>query len=164
MRGGGTTWSFETGDLQRLDRLLEAFLRDTRARYAVVVDRSGQLLTAAGHAPGLDGTAFASLAAADFAASNQLAQLLGEDEFAALYHHGDDEGMYLVDVGGRAILAVLCGERSTLGLLRLRSRMIVPHLAALFEEIAGRQGAGRIILEPGWLAEAESEIDRLFGE
>lgn len=164
MRSGEGVWSLETGDLQRLDRLLDVFLRETQAEYVLLVDRSGQLLTAVGHTARLDGTAFASLAAADFAASTQLAQLLGEEEFSSLYHQGDEEGMYLVDVGGYAILAALFGGPATFGLLRLKSRGIVPQLERLFRELSMRRGSSRIMLEPGWLSEAESEIDRLFGD
>jgi predicted regulator of Ras-like GTPase activity (Roadblock/LC7/MglB family) len=159
-------WSFQARDLERLDALLRGFLTETKARCALLLDRSGQLLTGAGDTADLDGTSFASLAAADFAASDQLALLLGEREFTSLYHHGEHASMFLVDLTGRAILATLFDGRSTLGMVRLKSRAAAPHFAALFSEIATRAAPppAEVILGTGWMDDAEDEIDRLFAE
>ncbi len=164
MTGAEGTWSFAEEDFRRLQQLLERFRDETRARYVLLADRAGQLLTAVGDGVGVDSTSFASLAAADFEASNQLAHLLGEDDFASLWHQGEEEGMFLVDVGGRAILAALFGAGSTLGLLRVKSRDVGPRIIELFADSASRERPSGFNLEPGWLAEAEDEIDRLFGE
>ncbi len=163
MKSGEGFWSFTAQDQDRLHRLLETYRAQSRARYVTLVDRGGQLLAAVGDGSGVDDTAFASLAAADFAASDQLAQLLGEKEFTSLWHQGDREGMFLHGVGGTAILAVLFDFHSTLGLLRLRSRQTVPHLLEMMQEAAARPSSERPGLEEDWLSEAENEIDRLFG-
>src|SRR5512146_1656428 len=124
--GGGRVstgnWSLQTQDLELLDQALGTYVTESRARCALLVDRTGRSITAAGETGLLDQTTFASLAAADFAASDQLARLLGEQEFAALYHAGPSQSMYLADVGGQAILATLFDGGTTLGLVRLRSR------------------------------------------
>ncbi|MGH7476865.1 MAG: roadblock/LC7 domain-containing protein [Longimicrobiales bacterium] len=154
--------SLDTGEVERLQQLLGAYLADTRAKYVLLADRAGQLLAHAGEAGSIDRLSFASLVAADFAANDQLAHLLGEDECASLYHSGDNRGMFLVDVAGQVILAALFDGRTTLGLLRLKSRGVVPELATLFARVAARPQQAGSGLESGWLAEAESEIDRLF--
>mgnify|MGYP000495352865 CR=1 FL=1 len=166
MKPGQTSWSFEAEHLQRLDALLDGFVSGTGARGLLLVDRNGQLLARSGDDGGFDGTAFASLAAADFAASDQLAQLLGEQEFTALYHQGERQSMYLVDVGGRAILAALFDGQTTLGLVRIRTRTLVPELVNLFEEVIQRAAATQqpAFFDSGWLSEAEGEIDRLFAD
>ena len=164
MRGGEGVWSFESADLQRLEQHLDRFLAETGARCVLLVDRSGQLLAQRGETGGVDETTFASLAAADFAASAHLARLLGEDDFASLYHHSDSQGMFLADVAGRAILTAMLDAGTPLGLIRLKSRSLVPAMAELFVELEGRRHAPRLYLEPGWLSEAELEIDRLFGD
>lgn len=158
-------WSLIAEDLQQLNALLGSFAHAISARSVLLVDRNGQLLTVAGEAASFDSTTFASLAAADFAASDQLAKLLGEDEFASLYHQGERDSMYLVDVDGHAILAALFGEGTTLGLVRMRARTLVPEIATLFETVSARGETGeREYFDSGWLSEAESEIDRLFAD
>ena len=156
---------FSAEDVRRLEELLASFVGETQAKCAVLVDRSGRLLTTAGETSGLDRVTFASLVAGDFAASDQLASLLGESEFSSLYHQGEGRSMYLADISGWAILAALFDGRTTLGMVRLRSKAVVPKFASVFAEMAARgPAAPSAAFEQGWAAEAESEIDRLFAE
>ncbi len=157
-------WSLRKGDLDALDRVLGSFVSEAKARCALLVDRTGRSITAVGHTGDLDQTAFASLAAADFAASDQLARLLGEAEFASLYHAGSSHSMYLADVGGHAILATLFDGGTTLGLVRLRSRSAIPRMKEVLAEISTRPAEPVSVLgvDDGWLSAAADEIDRLF--
>jgi len=129
----------------------------------MLTDRSGRLLTSRGDGADIDSTTFASLVAGDFAASGQLAAQVGEAEFASLYHHGPDRSMFLADIGGTAILAVLFDERTTLGLVRVKAKALVPRAAAVFDQLRTRGPRGDLVqFESDWAAEAESEVDRLF--
>lgn len=155
--------SIGTDDLEHLESLLQRYLRETNSRCGVLIDRTGRLLAAAGDTGGFDQTAFASLAAADFAASDQLATLLGEHEFAALYHHGERQSMYLADVDGWAILAALFDRRTTLGMVRIKTKGVVARLGRVFRDISESGPSGSVVsMEVGWADDAESEIDRLF--
>jgi len=157
--------SIGTDDLEQIDSLLKRYLQETNARCAVLIDRTGRLLAASGDTGGIDQTAFASLAAADFAASDQLATLVGEQEFAALYHHGERQSMYLADVDGRAILSALFDRRTTLGMVRIKTKGVVARLGRVFQDIAETGPSGSVVsMEVGWADDAESEIDRLFTE
>jgi predicted regulator of Ras-like GTPase activity (Roadblock/LC7/MglB family) len=132
---------------------------------AFLVDRTGQLITVAGQLPEFDSTAFASLAAADFSANDQLASMIGEQEFSSLFHQGEKESMYLADVAKRVILVVLFDDRATLGMIRIKVRHAVRELSAIFSELFERFATQPAVrrLEPSWADEAEDEIDRLFG-
>lgn len=148
-------------ELQRINRLLHDFVGEAGARCALLLDRDGRPVTAFGDTAGLDETSFASLAAADFDASDQLAGLLGEDEFTALYHQGLEGSMYLSEIAGSAILAAVFDQRTTLGMVRLKTRQIVPELMAVLNEVGDRpQGQPR--LDDDFADDAASEIDRLF--
>ena len=96
-----------------------------------MVDRTGQMLATAGEPPQFDPVAFASLTAADFSANDQLARMLGEQEFGALFHQGEKESLYLADVARRVILVVLFDNRTTFGLVKLRVKPAVESLAAV---------------------------------
>ena len=160
---GALSWSFEEADSHRVDALLEALLAESGAGYALLIDRTGQLIASAGAAPGFDPTTFASLAAADFAANEQLASLLGEPDFASLYHQGARESLYLVAVAGRAILAVAFPRSVALGMVRIRVKRALPSLAHLFQEVFARPVPhAQPRLAAGWASEVEVEIDRLF--
>ena len=149
-------------DLERINHILHSFVAEAGARCALLLDRAGRPVTAFGETREIDETSFASLAAADFDASDQLAGLLGEEEFTALYHQGIAGSMYLSDIAGAAILAAVFDRRTTLGMVRLKTRSVVPQLVRLLEELGQRSGTAGGKLEDGWLDDAVDEIDRLF--
>lgn len=162
---GAATWSLDEADYQRISTHLNELLKESNARCALLVDRAGQLLASVGEQMTFDPTAFASLTAADFSANDQLAQMLGEPEFASLFHQGEKESMYLADVARRVILVVLFDERTTVGMVRLRVKQTVSDLAAIFEEMFNRtQSDSSQKNEGGLLEGADDEIDQLFGD
>ncbi|MCU0620012.1 MAG: roadblock/LC7 domain-containing protein [Gemmatimonadales bacterium] len=160
---GAASWSFREDDARRIQQILAHFLADAGARTALIVDRTGQLVATVGETPQFDPTAFATLTAADFSANDQLARMLGEPEFGALFHQGERESMYLADVARRVILVVLFDTRTTLGLVKLRVRGTVQELSTVFTDMFARDGRGAPRIESGLVGEAEDEIDRLFG-
>jgi predicted regulator of Ras-like GTPase activity (Roadblock/LC7/MglB family) len=157
------SWSFREDDARRIQLILAQFLADSGARTALIVDRTGQLVATVGEAPTFDPTAFATLTAADFSANDQLARMLGEPEFGALFHQGERESMYLADIARRVILVVLFDTRTTLGLVKLRVRAAVQELSSVFTDMFARDGRSVPKMEAGLVGEAEDEIDRLFG-
>jgi len=163
--GGASSWSFREEDSRKIETVLAGFLRESNARTALIVDRTGQLVATVGEPPTFDPTAFASLTAADFSANDQLARMLGEPEFGALFHQGERESMYLADVARRVILVVLFDNRTTLGLVKLRVKGAVGELNRLFTAMFDGGGAGRrgSEVESGFVGDAEDEIDKLFG-
>lgn len=165
MTDASASWAFREDDAAQLRQILDAFLRESHARTALIVDRTGQLVATVGQAPAFDSTAFASLTAADFSANDQLARLLGEPEFGVLFHQGERESMYLADVARRVIFVVLFDNRTTLGLVKLRVKHTVAELNRLFTSMFERDaGASRgPNVESGFVGEAEDEIDKLFG-
>ena len=82
----------------------------------------------------LDTTSLASLAAGNVAATGGMAQLIGEKEFPTLSHEGERESIH-ISVIGRLLLIVVFDERSTLGLVKLRSRQVSHQLATMIDEI-----------------------------
>jgi predicted regulator of Ras-like GTPase activity (Roadblock/LC7/MglB family) len=159
---GAASWSFTEDDFSAINQSLQRFLYDSNARCALLVDRTGQLVTTVGESPAFDPTAFATLTAADFSANDQLARLIGERDFNTLFHQGERESMYLADVARRVILVILFDNRTTLGLVRLKTKLVVDDLAKLFEQVFTRGTAAGAAGTPNVLAGAEDEIDRLF--
>jgi predicted regulator of Ras-like GTPase activity (Roadblock/LC7/MglB family) len=161
MSTGASTWSLEESEFNRIKSSLNGMLGETNARSALLVDRAGQLLVNAGEELSFDPTAFASLTAADFSANDQLAKMIGEDEFASLFHQGEKESMFLADVARRVILVVLFDNRTTVGMVRLKAKTTVGELAAVFNDMFNRieSGGGE---QGGLLEGADDEIDALF--
>src|SRR4051795_9852831 len=167
MAAGAASWSFTEDDYGAITESLNRFLGEANARCAMLVDRAGQLVATVGESPAFDPTAFASLTAADFSANDQLARMLGEPEFGALFHQGEKESMYLADVARRVILVVLFDNRTTLGMIRIKVKGVVRELSEIFREMFDRSAAApqsSRVVEAGFVDEAEDEIDRVFGD
>ncbi len=157
----GRTDALNPDDLQRLQRILLAFVTEVGARGALLMDRGGHCLAAAGDVEDLDGSSFAVLATADFDASRQLAGLLGDRDLKQLFHHGAHGSMFLCSIGAAGIFAALVDSGTSLATLRLRSTALVERLEAILREADGRTAA-RGALHTGFAREAVGAIDRVF--
>jgi predicted regulator of Ras-like GTPase activity (Roadblock/LC7/MglB family) len=161
MTAGAANWSFTQDDFAAITESLQRFLGATNSRCALLVDRSGQLVTTVGESLGLDTTTFATLTAADYSANDQLARLVGENDFSSLFHQGEKESLYVADIARRLLLVIIFDSRTTVGLVRLRVKDEVEELTLLVDRVfsRGRDGAapgGRL------LQGADDEIDKLF--
>ncbi len=155
------TWSLTKIDIDAVGAALERLLKTTSAHSAMVVDRSGQLVTVAGRPVDFDTTSFATLAAADFSANDQLARLIGEADFTSLAHEGVNESLYFVDIAHRLLLVLLFDRQTTLAIVRMLAPPVAQELAVIFNSALSRD-QGNAIGGFGLLHGAEKEIDGLF--
>ena len=131
---------------------------DSSARLVFLVDKDGQQIAVQGDVGNLDTTSLASLAAGNVAATGGIAELLGEKEFPTLSHEGEKDSIH-ISVIGRLLLVVVFDERSSLGLVKLRSRQVARQLAELFEEVTRGDYDE---LESTFLEITDEDIDSLF--
>lgn len=122
-------------EYHRIKAVLARLRLDASARVVFLVDKDGQQIAAHGDVAGLDTTSLASLAAGNVAATGGMAELIGEKEFPTLSHEGEHESIH-ISVVGRLLLVVVFDERSSLGLVKLRSRQVSQEVAAIFDEVA----------------------------
>ena len=125
-------------DIVRTERCLDKMLSSSGAHCALLIDRSGQLIASSGDPSTLDVIALSALTAANFGATAEIARLLGEDEFALLFHKGSNENVHFSKIGTEFIMVTLFDDRTTLGLVRLRTEKVVQELHSLFNEIIER--------------------------
>jgi predicted regulator of Ras-like GTPase activity (Roadblock/LC7/MglB family) len=153
-------------EARRLREALQKLCQDAKARAVFLIEKSGQLIDAAGETERVDAMSLASLAAGNIAASGGLAQLLGEKGFNVLFHEGERDHLHLSVVGQRGILVVLFDQRSALGLVRLRVKRAAEELAIVFADIARRaeQEAARAreAFQAQFAQITDEDIDNLF--
>lgn len=162
-------WALFEEDFYSISLILQTLMRSAGSRSVMLIDKTGQLINSIGEPPGFDVTSFSSLAAADFAANAQLAEMVGEKDFATLVHQGTNESLYLSLIANRVILVVLFDRKTSLGLVRLKARRasdeLVVVLNRLFHKLEYRNEEASVpTLGAEFLAEADSEIDSLFRE
>lgn len=162
-------WALYEEDFWAINTTLQSLIQTASARSVMLIDKTGQLISSIGEPPGFDVTSFSSLAAADFAANQELAEMVGETDFATLVHQGSNESLYLSMIANRVILVVLFDKKTSLGLVRLKARRagdeLLSVLNKLFDKLQYKnEELSSATLGAEFAAEAENEIDSLFKE
>ena len=132
---------------------------DASAKVVFLVDKDGQEIASQGEVGNLDTTSLASLAAGNVAATGGMAQLIGEKEFPTLSHEGEKESIH-ISVVGRLLLVVVFDDRSSLGLVKLRSKQVSQQLAKMIEEITSNGDLDD--LDSPFAGITDEDIDSLF--
>jgi predicted regulator of Ras-like GTPase activity (Roadblock/LC7/MglB family) len=151
---------FYEQDIERLNGELDAFLELSKARCALLIDRDGHQVTRRGEAGQTHAESISALIAGSFAATKEMARLLGESEFSVMFHQGRRDSIQLQLVGERTLLAVLFDERTNLGLVRFYAQEAAARLGEVFESIAGEERSGA--LSSDFSADATAALDELF--
>lgn len=160
-------WAIFEEDYWAITNALEALVQSSQANHVLLVDRTGQLIAQVGDDPEFDTQSFASLCAADFEANFALAKLIGEDDFATLYHQGAHESMYLAKIEKGVVLAVVFDKSTTLGLVRLRVKKAVEELNVIIDGLYDKLEYRNEEYDPfddEFSEGVEQEIDNLFVE
>ena len=146
--------------------LLDTILTESNAGHVFLVDKSGQQIAATGKMD-VDTTSLASLTAGVVAATEGLSSLIGETRFSTLFHEGAQHNLHISQVGEKAILLIIFDEKSSLGLVRLRTQQYVPALEKAVGEVVNRsQGHVRTaatISSSAFAEISDEDIDALFG-
>jgi predicted regulator of Ras-like GTPase activity (Roadblock/LC7/MglB family) len=153
-------------DHAKIVGVLERLTQDANARATFLIDKNGQQLGLSGELHGIDPTSLASLTAGNVAATDGLAKLLGEREFAVIFHEGEKQNLHINVIAGMAVLVVIFDERSSLGLVRLRVKKASQALDAALSEIAARAERSRTGYASAFSPFHEitdDDIDALFG-
>jgi len=127
-------------DLPRITAALKEpmrrFVRESRARIALVVRGSGQVLGQHGFTGSYEVTNVAALAAAAHASSRALAQVVGTPGWQHLYHAGRDRSIFLAPIATpveELIIVVIFDAQTSLGVVQFFFGRFAREAAALPE-------------------------------
>jgi predicted regulator of Ras-like GTPase activity (Roadblock/LC7/MglB family) len=160
-----TTVVLET-DHERFVAVLDRLRSESNAKLAFLIDKNGQQIAASGSLNGSDPTALASLTAGNVAATEGLAQLIGETEFSSLFHEGRNDSLHITLICDKVILLVIFDEHSSLGLVRLRVKQRSKELETVVRDMNSRSevstsAAPAAVADLGEIT--DEDIDALFG-
>jgi predicted regulator of Ras-like GTPase activity (Roadblock/LC7/MglB family) len=155
---------FYAKDVTRLDSELDGFLELSGARCALLIDKEGHLVTRRGDAPSSSLESISALVAGTFAATRELARLMGEEQFTTLFHQGSRDSIQVSTVGERALFAMVFDQRTNLGLVRYYAVETTRKLTRILDAIAAspqsaNAGEG---LDANFGSSAAAALDKLF--
>jgi predicted regulator of Ras-like GTPase activity (Roadblock/LC7/MglB family) len=137
-------------------------LRVSEAKCALLIDKDGHLVTGQGHTATYDVDTVSALVAGSFAATRQMAKLMGEEEFSVMFHQGKKDNIQLSLVGDRTILAVIFDDRTTVGMVRHYANQVAAKLAGLFQKHQESSTPDQI--DKNFSQAAKGRLDDLFGK
>lgn len=125
-------------EFRRIRAILARMQSELRAQLVLLISRSGQPIVISGAAESIDCTALASLAAANLAATDGLANIVGEREFSVLIHQGRERSLFISDLLKRFSLVLVFDATASSGLVRYKCKRTTLLLEDVIREFQRR--------------------------
>ncbi|MCK5802379.1 MAG: roadblock/LC7 domain-containing protein [Lentisphaeria bacterium] len=145
------TYELTQREVNKLRRILLQLLDNSEADSCVLCDQAGHVLAHENVRKGMDPMLISALGAGVFAATRELARLLGEDEFSSVLHQGLKRSILIGAANEEVLLVVLFSGNEKVGLVKLYTPSAAVAVRSVFEAVVTSE------------QEAEEEsIDRNF--
>ena len=154
---------FYEQDIEELNKTMADFLDRSQAKCALLIDKEGHLVTKKGFTKSFNTDSIAALVAGSFAATKQVAQLLGETEFSVIFHQGKNENIHIGLVAERALVVVIFDDRTTLGMVRLYAEELTTKLTETMLLSIERNKDKAQTVGQDYGQAAEQALDDFFG-
>ena len=145
--------------LDRCDDLLQKLKEVSGSSFLALISTSGQPITTASDDYHPETLSLASLAASSFAATQQLAKILDENEFTLLFHEGKALNLHVSQVTDQVLLIVTFGRETQVGKVRLYTQRAIEVLRQIFE---GPEDETAPAMDDDFETAADAAIDDLF--
>lgn len=116
-------------DLNALNGALSALIAQTEATTVVLTDRAGFRITEKGDLERFDTTTLGALATGSFLANQEIARMIGENDFNSCYQQGELASMFICNVGTWGVLIAIFPATVSAGLVKHYSLQAGFHLA-----------------------------------
>jgi predicted regulator of Ras-like GTPase activity (Roadblock/LC7/MglB family) len=126
-----STFVLQEIEFQRIQAILAKMQKELKAELVMLINRSGQPIVISGSTENFDCTALSSLAAANLAATDGLANIVGEREFSVLIHQGRRRSLFISDLLKRFSLVLVFDATASSGLIRYKCK----HTILLLEDV-----------------------------
>jgi predicted regulator of Ras-like GTPase activity (Roadblock/LC7/MglB family) len=117
-------------DILQLDGALKELLRKSEASLTFIIDKGGFLITRWGDSKDLNATTLAALAAASFAATQGIADLVSEPNFHCVYQQGENFSLLVQNVDENCLLVIIFGSDTTVGAVKFYAANTIAQVAA----------------------------------
>ena len=120
----------------QITEVLKELERSTRADLTIFCESNGVAVTHVGNPDKLNLAGFTTLNAANYAATREMARMLGEQEpFKFLFLEGEQNNIYLCNVGFEFLLSITFSKTVALGMVRIYANRAVKKLRGILERV-----------------------------
>ena len=148
-------------EFKRIQGILTKMQSELRAQLVLLISRSGQPIVISGSQESIDCTALASLAAANLAATDGLANIVGEREFSVLVHQGRQRSLFISDLMKKFSLVLVFDASASSGLVRYKCKRTTLLLEDVIRDFQRRiEKSESTMLPPQF---SDEELEELLG-
>lgn len=138
---GSKTIVFNVAQYEGVKKCLGELYSKTRAKVVLFADMAGQIIGERGDTADMNTTVLAALAAGDFAATAEIAKLVGEgDRFKLHFHEGEIKNVYLTNVGDQFFLIIIFDATVALGMVRVYTKKAIESLLTIIADAETSEG------------------------
>lgn len=148
-------------DGRRIRKQLDRMIMEAGASTTLLLDRSGEVISARGDHLPKELDVMGALLAGCFATSREIARMRSDTHFQTLYQQGSSENTLTELIGETWLISVIFGKSTHVGLVRDVTRQITPELEAVLLQ-AQRRSRNIAGLNPSFRTSVEDTIDLLF--
>jgi len=156
------TFTLHELEFQRIQAILAKMQKELRADLVLLISRSGEPIVISGPAKNIDCTSLSSLAAANLAATDGLANIVGEREFSVLIHQGRQRSLYISDLLKRFSLVLVFDATASSGLVRYKCKRTTLLLEDVIRDFQRR--IEKTAFDINTLQFSDEELEELFGQ
>ena len=151
------------GELGNIVRVLGRITLETGASQVLLLDKSGQLISAQGQAAQRDALALGALLAGAFSSSRQVAAILGERDFRDILQQGVHESINTSLIGDQWLLVIVFDKQTHVGLVKVLARKATDELERVLNRVrTGGTQAKEQVVNVQFRNSVDSTIDQLF--
>ena len=114
-------FKFNNNQIDKIDNILQKDLINSGVSCSILIDSAGNIITSLEDGcRQIDKDSIACLAAGNYGAVKAMANLMGTEDFASLFHMGKKMSIHLKNVSSEFLLINIFDQDLSLGLLRLK--------------------------------------------
>lgn len=117
-------------DIGELNGALQELLIKSDAGLTLIIDKGGFIITQCGRGHEVDTMTLAALSAASYAATQGIAQVIGESNFSSVYQQGSTFSLLVNDVDEFCLLAVIFKATLSVGAVKYYATDTIKKIAA----------------------------------
>jgi len=152
-----------TATFNKIAEIMRELVVSTRSDFAMFCDVNGNPITHYGKNVTMELSGLAALAAGDFAATREIARVIGEKEgFKFIFQEGERRNIYLCNVGFNFLLAIIFDKAVALGLIRIFANKTVENLKQVLETAAEAEEKTSEFLDDEFGVLLGRELDKSF--
>lgn len=125
-------------DIGELNGALQELLIKSDAGVTLIIDKGGFIITQCGRGLDFDTMTLAALSAASYAATEGIAQVIGEKTFSSVYQQGETYSLLVNNIDQFSLLAVIFKANLSVGAVKYYATDTIKKIAAQFEVAQNR--------------------------